>query len=86
MRRIPFGEEVVRASRTHLDELDTAAFFNARHAVDLLHRHGVRCPAFPDYAPNLVAFAQRRIEGWDPQARRLSTTVRSLRVLGGRPG
>jgi hypothetical protein len=87
MRRLPYGEELVNASRIHLDELDTEAIFVTRRSGELLRKHGIRCPYFPDYVDRLVAYAQRRHDGWESSdAPRANHSSRAYKALTGRFG
>ncbi len=87
MRRLPYGEELVNASRIHLDELDTEAFFVTRRSGELLRKHGILCPYFPDYVDRLVAYAQRRHDGWESaDAPRANHSSRAFKALTGRFG
>jgi hypothetical protein len=87
MRRLPYGEELVNASRIHLDELDTEAFFVTRRSGELLRKHGILCPYFPDYVDRLVAYAQRRHDGWESaDAPRANQSSRAFKALTGRFG
>ena len=87
MRRLPYGEDLVNASRIHLDELDTEAFFVTRRSGELLRKHGILCPYFPDYVERLVAHAQRRHDGWETaDAPRANQSSRAFKALTGRFG
>lgn len=69
--RAPGLERLARAPRALVEAFDHQVFFNSRHATELLHEHGIRCPPLDGYVHNLLRYlreamaARRPAEGED---------------------